>query len=137
MSAAVDDIGLALATELETLLAGYSVDVIRGFPRWGEPSVTFPACSLLLVGLQFPPGRVGSKVKDWIWRVILLGDEQRIWEMAEIMGNWLGGIDGNAKEVTVTGGNVRIAFGDADRYQSLSGNPDEDGLMFTFSTRVM
>lgn len=137
MSAAVEDIGLALASELETLLTAYSVDVIRGFPNWGNVSASFPTVSLLLVGLQFPQGRVGSKLKDWIWRIILLGNEQQLWEMAEILGNWFAGIDGNAKEVSITGGNVRIAYGDSDRYQSLTGNPDEDGLMFTFATRVM
>ena len=134
MTAAVEDIGAAIVTEVETLLTAYNVDVVRGWPQWGEPTFESPTASLILSGLQLP-GRVGRNERAWLWRLILLADnEPQLWEMAEILAAWFSGTDGNAKRLTVSGGDARIVYGESDRYQSLTGNPDEDGLSFVFST---
>lgn len=134
MTATVDDIGAALVTELESMLTAYGVNVYRGWPRWGEPNFISPSCSLLLSGLQLS-GRVGRNERAWVWRLILLGEnEQQIWEMADILAAWFAGADGNAKRLSVSGGDARIAYAESDRYQSITGNPDEEGLQFVFTT---
>lgn len=114
----------------DELTAATGIGVIKGFPSWGQPTLTLPAIALLLESADIvPPARIGggNRKRMLTWRIIAYGKhEMNLLEILDTIGTWL--IEAPAIEVGgAVVGTTPVASG---RQTPLSGVQQEEYAFF-------
>jgi hypothetical protein len=114
----------------DELTAATGIGVIKGFPSWGQPTLTLPAIALLLESADIvPPARIGGGncKRQLTWRIIAYGKhEMNLLELLDVIGAWLIG----APAIKVGGAVVGMTPVASGRQVPLSGVQQEEYAFF-------